>query len=381
MRRRVLAPLLVILCSAAAHTQMAVRPIRPPAQPFPAETASAGVSRFSFIAYGDSRCDCGSGGGPEVQTEHARVVDGIVAKAAALASSAYPVRFVLQTGDSVYRGMNAERWDVFIPIAERMTTAGLWYFFSAGNHDVTTMPIGDVSREAGMRNTLAANAALIPPDGSPRRLAGYATYAFGYGNTFVVVFDSNIAADRTQLAWVTRQLEGLDRQRYVNVIAVFHHPPFSSGPHGGALRPTPDRPSGPDRTEPQSLSIRSLYLPLFRAHHVRMTITGHDHLLDHWVERYDDGGKTYRIDHVVTGGGGAPTYVYNGEPNVRAYEEIGVAQKIHIEHLMKPGETVANNPHHFVLIKVDGEKLDLEVFGTGPTDYLPYHGQSRIELR
>ena len=37
-----------------------------------------------------------------------------------------------------------------------------------------------------------------------------------------------------------------------------------------------------------------------------MIITGHDHLLDHWVERYEDGGVTYRRDDIVTGGGGAP---------------------------------------------------------------------------
>jgi len=112
-----------------------------------------------------------------------------------------------------------------------------------------------------------------------------------------------------------------------------------------------------------------------------MTISGHDHLLDHWVERYEDGGKENRIDHVVTGGGGAPTYVYNGDPDVHAYEEAASAQKVHLDHLMKPGETNAQNPHHFVLVQVDGDRLYLEVFGTGPAEYKPYQGQSRIELK
>jgi len=365
---------------AAAQTATTVRPIRPPDQPFPAEQATAGITRFSFIAYGDTRCDCGAGAGPEIQIEHERVVDLAVAKAEVLASSPYPVRFVIQSGDAVYRGMNAERWDVFTPIIEKLTRAGLWYFLAVGNHDTTTMPIGDPNREAGLRNALAASAKLIPTDDS-RRLKGYPTYSFGYGNTFFIAFDSNIAADQTQLAWVTRQLEQLDRVRYPNVIVFFHHPPFSSGPHGGAMRPTPDRRQVPDRTEPQSLAIRSLYLPLFRKHHVRMTISGHDHLLDHWVERYEDGGKAFRMDHVVTGGGGAPTYVYNGDPDVHAYEEAASAQKVHLDHLMKPGETNAQNPHHFLLIQVDGGKLFLEVFGTGPTEYKPYQGQSRIELK
>ena len=385
--------ILIVLCSAAAaaQTQTTVRPIKAPEQPFPTEQETAGITRFSFIAYGDTRCDCAGGATergappppprPEDQTEHGRVVDLAIAKAGALASSPYPVRFVLQTGDAVYRGMNAERWnDAYVPIVEKLTRAGLWYFLAVGNHDLTTMPIGDVNREAGLRNTFAANANLYPPEDSPRRLKGYPTFAFGYGNTFFIAFDSNIASDETQLAWVTHQLEQLDRRRYPNVIVFFHHPPFSSGPHGGAMRPTPDRRSVPDRTEPQTTAIRNLYLPLFRKHHVRMTLTGHDHLLDHWIEHYDDGGKAFRMDHVVTGGGGAPTYVYNGDPDLHAYEAAGAAQKVHLDHLMKPGETNDQNPHHFVLIQVDGDRLYLEVFGTGPSEYKPYQGQSRIDL-
>jgi hypothetical protein len=101
----------------------------------------------------------------------------------------------------------------------------------------------------------------------------------------VIVLDSNIASDPQPLAWVADQL---DRSRYTQVIAVFHHPVLSSGPHGG------------DTIEPQTLAIRDLYEPLFRRHHVRMTITGDDHLLDHWVQRYVDRGVTYRMDDIVT---------------------------------------------------------------------------------
>src|SRR5437763_279991 len=88
-----------------------------------------------------------------------------------------------------------------VATAQKQTRAGLWYFLAVGNHDLTTMPIGDVNREAGLRNTLAANANLYPPEDSLRRLRGYATFAFGYGNTFFLAFDSNIASDQTQLAW------------------------------------------------------------------------------------------------------------------------------------------------------------------------------------
>jgi hypothetical protein len=83
----------------------------------------------------------------------------------------------------------------------------------------------------GLRNLLGAVKLLIPPDGSPRRLAGYPTYSFGYGNTFAIGFDSLIANDDKQYLWIKGQLEGLDRTRYVNIFVFCHHAPFSSGPH------------------------------------------------------------------------------------------------------------------------------------------------------
>jgi hypothetical protein len=174
------------------------------------------------------------------------------------------------------------------------------------------------------------------------------------------VLDSLIATDAKQLTWITDQLEGLDRSRYRHVFAVFHHPPFDSGQHGGPL------------LEPESAAIRSVYLPLFRKHHVRMTLTGHDHLLDHFVERYEESGKKYRMDHLVTGGGGAPTYVYRGEPDVELYLKETASEHVRIEHLIKPGASIDDNPHHFVVVRVDGEKLSLEVV-TGPSvPYIPY---------
>ncbi len=48
---------------------------------------------------------------------------------------------------------------------------------------------------------------------------------------------------------------------------------------------------------------------------------------------------------------------------------------------MKPGLTPDENPHHFVVIQVDGGRLSLEVIGTGATEYPPYGGlRSTIEL-
>ena len=55
------------------------------------------------------------------------------------------------------------------------------------------------------------------------------------------------------------------------------------------------------------------------------------------------------------------------------------AQNVRVEHLTRPG-AAADNPHHFVVIRVDGDRLSLEVIGTGPTAYTPYNGSAKIVL-
>src|SRR5262245_25230546 len=82
------ATLLGVLAAAAWAQQefvlppvVAVRPIAAPARPLPPEDASAGVTRFSFIAYGDSR---GQMDGIAIHPNHAAVVNGIVGRIASL---------------------------------------------------------------------------------------------------------------------------------------------------------------------------------------------------------------------------------------------------------------------------------------------------------
>jgi hypothetical protein len=348
-----------------------VRPIQPPGKPLPSEAESAGVTKFSFFAYGDTRSASGPDGDGQVRNpEHARIVDLMLSKAKALSSTPFPLRFVAQTGDAVLRGPTADMWNVsFTPIINRLTGADIPFFFTVGNHDVTGMPIGDPQREAGLANSLSAISQLIPPEDSPRRLKDYPTYTFGYGNAFFVFFDSDIASDPLQFAWVRNQIEHLDRARFPHIVAVFHHPIFSSGPHGGK------------NLEPQSFALRNLYVPMFRRNHVRLLLTGHDHLFDHFVEMYEDAGVTYRMDDIVTGGGGAPIYVYEGEPNLNAYLEAGKAQNVRVQHLTKPGRRPEDNPHHFVIVQVDGDKLSVEAVGSGPFTYKPYNGRARLDLQ
>jgi hypothetical protein len=347
-----------------------VRAILPPRQPLPAEAASAGVTRFSFIAYGDTR---GRRDGTELQYEHSLIVDAMLRQIAQRANGPSPIRFVLQSGDAVVNGRDARQWNKsFTGLINRLTTeGGVPYFLAPGNHDVTSAAdLENPGRKEGLANYLRAVSQLIPPDGATRRLNGYPTYAFGYGNTFVLAFDSNIAADSVQFAWARAQLEGLDRKRFTNVVAFYHHPSYSSGPHGGAIieRPT--------------AAVRDKWMPLFRKHGVQLLVTGHEHLFEHWVERYRDAqGVRRRMDQLVTGGGGAPLYGYRGTPDLRPYIAASGADSARVQHLVRPGPEPGDNPYHFVIVHVDGDRISLEVqsvdWGTG---YAPYRS-NRAALR
>lgn len=324
-------------------------PILAARNPLPSEAASAGTTKFSFIAYGDTR---GRHDGVEIQAEHQLVIEQMLRTIKSMEGGSDPVRFVVQSGDAVINGREAKALTVsYIPLINRITQdGGIPYFFSSGNHDVNGAgDRADPRWIEGTRNLLAANANTIPAAGSSRRLDGYPTYGFGFGNTFVIAFDSNIPEDETQFQWVKKQLAGLDRKRYVNVVAFYHHPAFSSGPHGGA------------RVERQAAAIRAKYHPLFRQHHVKLLLTGHEHLFEHWVERYTDATGPHRMDQIVSGGGGAPLYSYVGEPDLTDYLKANDADQVTIEHLAKPSIDAGGNPFHFVVVHVDGETVRVEV--------------------
>jgi len=360
-RLQVLLPIALFCSLLAAQDIGRVRAIAPPATPLPSEAASADISKFSFIVYGDTR---GRQDGIALQYEHSMVVDGILAQARRLQTTQFPVRFVLQSGDAVLAGDKPEQWNVsFVPIIDRLTkTANVPYFLVPGNHDVgTSITMDAPARQPGLRNFMDAMAALMPPDGSPRRLTGYPVYAVGYGNTFVLGLDSNLIGDQTQFAWAKAQLEGLDRARYKHVIVFCHQTVFSSGPHGGAT------------AEPQTLEMRNRYMPLFRANHVEVVFSGHEHFFEHWVERYTDASGPHRMDLVVSGGGGAPIYYYRGDPDTRDYIRANGASQVRLEQLVRPGRDPGSNPYHFLVVKVDGDRLDVEAIGVDwGVGYQPY---------
>src|SRR5713226_4966875 len=82
----------------------AVRPIAPPTTPLPSEARSARVTRFAFIAYGDTRSSGAAdvpGDGQILHPEHSRLVDRMIARIHDAKSTPFPIRLVLQSGDAV----------------------------------------------------------------------------------------------------------------------------------------------------------------------------------------------------------------------------------------------------------------------------------------
>jgi hypothetical protein len=344
-----------------------VRAIPAPATPLPSEDLSADVTRFSFIAYGDTRSTVD---GTALQPVHVQLVDSMLHSIKNLQNSDFPVRFVLQSGDSVTNGRIAAQLNTsFVDIVSRLTQEGnVPYFLIPGNHDVTTaLNVGVPAREEGLKNYLSMMSQLIPPDGSPRRLAGYPTYAFGYGNTFVLGLDSDISPDETQFNWVKSQLEGLNRNRFVNVIVFLHHAPFTSGGHRVA--------------ELATQGVRIRYMPLFRTHHVAAVLGGHDHEFEHYVEHYTDNTGVHRMDLIVSAGGGAPLYAYTGEPDTADYLAAGATAKVQLEHIVKPSTAATDNKFHFTILRVDGNKISIEVVGIDPAAPFKPYGKDVFDLR
>lgn len=122
-------------------------------------------------------------------------------------------------------------------------------------------------------------------------------------------------------------------------------------------------------------------MPLFSANHVRVVFSGHEHLFENWVERYTDATGPHRMDLIVSGGGGAPIYSYTGEPDLTQYLKANESSQVTLEHLVKPSPDRGLNPYHYVLVRVDGEKLGVEVISVDwGREFAPYRS-NRAELQ
>lgn len=207
---------------------------------------------FSFAAWGDS------GVGGDGQKQLAAQIDR------------QKPDFLVHTGDLIYpRG----QWKGFDPYFFDMyakTLARVPFYGSLGNHDVLTQ-----KGQPFLEN-------FVLPRNGPSDLTPERNYSFDYADAHFVVIDSNLQADelqKTVVPWLQRDVR---RSKAKWKFVVFHHPPFSSGPHGDEKR-------------------TRLLVPIFSQLKIDIVLNGHDHSYERFVPQ---GGVTY----IVTGAGGAERY-------------------------------------------------------------------------
>jgi 3',5'-cyclic AMP phosphodiesterase CpdA len=254
---------------------------------------------FTFVVYGDNRTNT---------EKHAQVVRRI------LQDLGDRAEFVLSTGDLVGDGRDLGLWarEFFGP-AEPLISS-LCLFPVLGNHE-------------GNSKYYFRYFDLPEPE---------RWYSFDALNTHFIALDSNsdMSPGSDQYEWLEKDL-AVHRDAAWKV-AYLHHPPFTSGPHGG-LRGDGLPSENGIRQGRQHLA------PLFAKEGVDLVFAGHDHC----YERSSSEGVVY----VTTGGGGAPLY-HQAHPEANPASEVFVSALHYVE------VTVDDETLSCVVRDVDGKVID-----------------------
>lgn len=218
----------------------------------PAPDANPGTTGTHFIVYGDDRSDA--------ETHGALVrLMGMI-----------PSDFLVNTGDIVADGASAPDWQSFFDVEAPLLREHP-LFLCIGNHEL-------YDDEAGAN--FARYFGFPGPGGAPRP---YGTERMGDVRFFFLngMHDWSSGEERD---WLERELTRADAEPgLVWRVAVVHHGPWSSGPHGANAR------------------LVAAHVPeLLASHKVDLLLSGHDHI----YERGEAGGTKY----LISGGGGAPVY-------------------------------------------------------------------------
>ena len=196
-----------------------------------------------IIIYGDSRTD---------HQIHQKIVDEII--------KTKPV-LVFHTGDLEEDGLNPDQWTIFNDIVSDLVKITQFYP-ALGNHENNSHFYFD-------NFDLPNNERW---------------YSVEKDNLQFIVLDSNsdCSIGSEQHLWLEGDLQNIN-ENIKFVIAIFHHPPFSTGSH----------------TEDEK-GLRQTIVPLFEKYGVAIVFNGHDHDYERSL--------CNNIYYIVTGGGGVPLY-------------------------------------------------------------------------
>jgi MYXO-CTERM domain-containing protein len=247
-------------------------------------TAPSGDVPFRFLVYGDSRSD---------HAAHGAITRDLLAA---------PGDFLINTGDMVLAGKDPADWKAFFLI-ETPLLRDRCVFACVGNHELSR---GDPAGEVAFLRYFSG----ADENGERTRLYG----SFRWSNTRFFLLNAMDTWTGEERTWLRGEL---DRARYepglVHRIAVLHHGPFSSGPHGGN----------------PALAGAGI-VALMASGKIDLVLAGHDHV----YERGDGEGLKY----IISGGAGAPVY----------------------EHKLSAPQTIAfESVHHFIEAAIDGPSVKI----------------------
>ena len=242
-----------------------------------------GTANWRMVVYGDNRSN------PDT---HARNVEQIMKLDPGL---------VINSGDLVAAGSRYEQWKTqyFDPL--RGLAEHVAVFPCLGNHEQNAIHY--------------YNYHSLPDD------QGEVYYSFDYANAHFIALNSNAQDAPFQLGdpqteWLIADLEAHRDATWTFVF--FHHPLFRAHATRGI---TPQR---------------WVWQPIFDEYGVDLVITGHDHyyMRSHSIGDYR-GEPRRGVYHLISGGGGAPTYPMTPKPHAAARRRV----------------------HHITAIDITGDRL------------------------
>jgi hypothetical protein len=235
-----------------------------------------------------------------------------------------PVRFVMSTGDNIYKGGSEDRhWSKKFFVPYESTLKSIPFYAVPGNHD------GNESEAAADLPTYLDN--FFAPQGEMKRW-----YGFRFAN-FVDFFalDSTTnqypgataplyGAGGEQSNWLQKELQ---KERAPWRIAYMHHPMFTAGPRHVAMR--------------EKLQH---WLDAFAAGGVSAVFAGHEHNLQFSERNAATGGMQF----VVSGAGGE-------------LRKGNVAARMKSRNI-----AVWSAQVHFLVVEILGDEMTIRTVGLGP---------------
>jgi len=230
----------------------------------------------TIAIYGDTRTD---------HLSHQKVVNAMMNK---------KPQVVFHTGDLVHHGLEPEDWEYFHQITSEMLES-VDFYPCLGNHE-NNSPIYFENFDLPNNERW---------------------YSVEFDRMHFIILDSNwdIKPGTDQYNWLEDDFKSLEDETKFT-IAIFHHPPYSTGPH-----------------DEDEMGLRETIVPLFEKYGVDAVFNGHDHAYER--------SHCNNIYYIITGGGGAPLY---DQERKSPYSQVYVKR------------------YHFCKLERAGDNLKVEVF-------------------